>query len=52
MAGFADRQADGGLLRIRYYAREERSQAFERIRPQLREVRIQKSGAKKNAVTN
>jgi hypothetical protein len=47
MARLADRQADGWLLRVGRHAGKERSQTFERIRLQLREVRIQKSGAKK-----
>ena len=52
MARLTDRQADGRLLRIRHHACEKRSQTFERIWPQLREVRIQKNVARKNAVTN
>jgi hypothetical protein len=38
-------------VRIGHHPREKRSQPFERIRLQLREVRIQK-GREKNAVTN
>jgi hypothetical protein len=52
MARLPDRQADGRLLRIWHHAREKRSQTFERIRLQLREMRIQKNVARENAVTN
>src|SRR5436190_18195405 len=47
MARLADRQADRRLLRIRHHARKKRSQPFERIRLQLREVGIQKRVARK-----
>ena len=52
MARLADRQADRRLLRIRHHARKKRSQPFERIRLQLREVGIQKKWRAKSAMTN
>src|SRR5450631_4906543 len=47
MARLADRQADRRFLRVRHYACKERSQPLERIRLQLREVRIQNVARKK-----